>query len=62
MNVYVAKIENGLVAQVTVEADGFAAPSGWAVVGSDNTVGIGWVHVDGQFVPPSPIDAQGIDP
>ncbi|MFC3568423.1 hypothetical protein [Paracoccus simplex] len=57
--IYVAKIENGLVAQVTVEADGLAAPEGWAVVGPENAVGIGWSYADGQFIPPPPMDEEG---
>ncbi|MDN3710994.1 hypothetical protein QWZ10_02645 [Paracoccus cavernae] len=50
--IYAARIEGGSVAQVTVEAEGYAAPDGWAVVGPINAVGIGWTYDGLRFVPP----------
>ncbi|MDN3712113.1 hypothetical protein QWZ10_10480 [Paracoccus cavernae] len=49
---YAARIKDGLVAQVTVEADDYVAPDGWAVIGPMNAVGIGWAYDGTRFVPP----------
>lgn len=52
--IYAAKIEGGLVAQVTVEPENYIAPDGWAVIGPMNAVGIGWSYDGARFVPPEP--------
>lgn len=52
MNIYVAHINAGVVAQVTVEPDDFEPGPDQAVIGPDNTVGIGWTFEGGAFVPP----------
>lgn len=50
--IYIARIEGGTVAQVIVAAEGSEAAVGWAVVGPENVVGIGWLYQDGQFIAP----------
>lgn len=57
--IYAARIEDGLVAQVTVEPEEYIAPGGWAVIGPENVVGIGWSYDGTGFVSPEPEpDAQ----
>lgn len=50
--IYFAKIENGLVAQVTVRPDDYQPGEGEALIGPANVVGIGWAYEGGEFVPP----------
>lgn len=50
--VYVAQIEDGIVTRVVVSPSSIEHPEGWAVVGPENTVGIGWTYDGGAFVPP----------
>lgn len=50
--IYVAEIKDGTVIQVTVELDGFQPSESQAVIGPENTVGIGWSYSDGAFIPP----------
>lgn len=52
MNIYVARIEDGIVIQVTVEPEDFEVSPSEVIVGPDNTVGIGWAYTGGAFVPP----------
>lgn len=49
---YVAEIESGVVVQVTVEPDEFTPGPDQAIIGPENTVGIGWTFADGEFSPP----------
>lgn len=49
---YVAKIEGGVVAQVTVEPDDAGMAADQVAIGPENTVGIGWRLADGVFAPP----------
>lgn len=55
--IYAAKIESGLVVQVTVESADFVAPEGWAVIGAENVVGIGWSCDGTEFSPPADPEA-----
>jgi len=53
VNMYYAKIENGVVVNVIVAEADFAAEHG--LVPLQEGSGIGWSHVDGVFVqPPAP--------
>lgn len=49
--IYVATIEGGRVAQVTVQPDGYEPEEDEALIGRKNTVGIGWTW-NGEFAPP----------
>ncbi len=55
MSVYVGHIQAGVVVQVTVEPDGYVAEPGQAIIGPQNTVGIGWTYSGGTFTPPVPV-------
>jgi hypothetical protein len=53
MTMYAAKVEGGTVTQVIVGDAGWAASRlGGVWLDSDTLVGIGWLVVDGQIVPP----------
>ncbi|MFT4012329.1 MAG: hypothetical protein QM682_02790 [Paracoccus sp. (in: a-proteobacteria)] len=56
MTQYIARIENGAVAQVAVQPDGYQPQDGEALIGPTNTVGIGWSYQYGSFVAPAPDD------
>lgn len=49
---YVAEVVDDLVVRVVVSPDTITPPDGWVVVGKENTVGIGWLYVDGEFMSP----------
>ena len=50
--IYVAHIEFGIVAQVTVEPNDYQPLSDNIVIGPDNIVGVGWAWDGLSFVPP----------
>ena len=52
--IYVAHIQFGIVAQVTVEPDDCPPAPDHVVIGSDNIVGVGWTWDGSVFAPPSP--------
>lgn len=52
MSVYVGHIQAGVVVQVTVEPDGYVVEPGQAIIGPQNTVGIGWTYNGTAFAPP----------
>lgn len=56
--IYVATIEAGRVTQVTVQPDDYQPEAGEALIGPENTVGIGWSHHSGSFSAPH---QQGIE-
>jgi hypothetical protein len=52
---YAAKVEDGTVVQVIVgDADWAQSRLGGVWLPSDELVGIGWLVVDGQILPPEP--------
>lgn len=52
MSYYIAKIENGIVSQVVVVGDDYELAEDEALIGRENTVGIGWSFDGWQFAPP----------
>lgn len=54
-----AIIENNIVVNVTIASAEFAQSQGWILMPEyvdGMAVGIGWGYVDGEFIPPPPID------
>lgn len=49
---YMAEVVDDLVARVVVVSDDDDVSEGLVMIGPDNTVGIGWLYVDGEFVSP----------
>lgn len=47
--IYVAEVKDGIVTRVVVSDSDI---EGWITVGPENTVGIGWAYVDGEFIAP----------
>lgn len=59
MTQYVARVEDGRVVQVTIQPEDYRPATGEVVIGSENTVAIGW-HWDGEtFGPPVMADEAG---
>lgn len=53
--IYLAEVVDGIVVRVIV---GTQPEDGFVVIGVENTVGVGWYYVDGEFVAPEP---EGIE-
>jgi hypothetical protein len=59
MRTYAAKVEDGTVTQVIVgDADWAVSRLGGVWLDSEVLVGIGWLVVDGQILPPEPPEAD----
>lgn len=50
--IYVAQIIDGIVTAVTVQPADYEPEPGQVIIGHENSVGIGWSYLDGQFVAP----------
>ena len=62
MSRYAAKVEDGTVVEVIVGDPAWASDRlGGVWVGSDAKVGIGWTVVEGQIVPPPPLEDEEFD-
>jgi hypothetical protein len=62
MSEYAARIVDGAVAQVIVGTPEWAQYRlGGAWIGSSEKVGIGWLVVDGQILPPEPGETDALD-
>lgn len=48
--IYAAEVASDLVARVVVVSDDGGVTDGLVMIGPDNTVGIGWLYVDGEFL------------
>jgi hypothetical protein len=59
---YAAKVEDGTVVQVIVgDADWAQSRLGGVWLDSEVLVGIGWLVVDGQILPPEPGETDVLD-
>lgn len=56
MRVYVARIEGGLVAQVTANPVGHRSEEPEALIGPENIVGVGWAYDEGEFHPSQTVE------
>ena len=52
--IYIARIDQGVVASVTVQPDDYRPTDSEAVVGPENVVGIGWLWDGEAFTAPEP--------